>query len=255
MVRINRYLAMCGLGSRRKTEEFIAAGKVKLNGEIVKDLATKVDPHIDEVRLNNKLVQLKQDPVYLLLNKPVGYVVTQKDEYGRKTIYNLLPGFAKTLQPVGRLDKNSEGLLLLTNDGELANRMIHPRYKMDKIYKVDVKGTITDEMMLSLRKGMELDGVQTLPVRAYVKSSKEGLSTLRLTLREGKKRQIRRMLEAFNIEVVRLRRLQIGPLKLNNMASGMWRLLKPGEIIELWKACHYKPEVWEQKSDKRSEEE
>lgn len=232
-MRINRYLAQANLGSRRQVEELILAGKVTVNGKICKDLSTQIDVSTDTVMCNGKVVRSDQELMYIMLNKPLDYVVTRSDEYGRKTVYDLLPDFARALNPVGRLDKDSEGLLILTNDGSLANQITHPRYKLEKVYKVEVQGNLPKESVEKLRQGVEIEGVKTQSARVFIKSHIGDRFTLRITLREGKKRQIRYMIEAVGCKVLHLKRLQIGDISLEKLPVGMWRFLKPAEIISL----------------------
>jgi 23S rRNA pseudouridine2605 synthase len=232
-VRINRFLAQANLGSRRQVEDYIIHGKVLVNGHICTDLSTQIDAEVDQVIYNGKKVQSGQNLLYIMLNKPLDYIVTRSDEYGRKTVYDLLPDFARSLNPVGRLDKDSEGLLILTNDGSLANQVTHPRYKLEKVYKVEVQGKLTREDIETLRKGIDIEGIKTQTARVFIKSHVGDHFVLRITLREGKKRQIRRMMEAIDCKVLHLKRLQIGDISLEKLPVGMWRFLKPNEIISL----------------------
>jgi 23S rRNA pseudouridine2605 synthase len=233
MVRINRFLAQANLGSRRQVEELILNGKVLVNGKICKELSTQIDPAGDSVVCNGKVVRSDQELMYIMLNKPLDYIVTRSDEYGRKTVFDLLPDFARSLNPVGRLDKDSEGLLILTNDGSLANQITHPRYKLEKVYKVEVQGNLTKEAIDRLRQGVEIEGVKTQSARVFTKSHIGDRYVLRITLREGKKRQIRYMIEAIGCKVLHLKRLQIGDISLEKLPVGMWRFLRPNEIISL----------------------
>jgi 23S rRNA pseudouridine2605 synthase len=233
MVRINRYLAQANLGSRRQVEDYVLNGKVFVNGQLCKDLSTQIDEVNDVVMCNGKIIKAAQDLVYIMLNKPLDYIVTRSDEYGRKTVYDLLPDFARSLNPVGRLDKDSEGLLILTNDGSLANQITHPRYKLEKVYKVDGQGVMTKEAIERLRQGVAIEGITTQSARVFMKSHTGDKFVLRITLREGKKRQIRRMIEAVGCKVLHLKRLQIGDISLEKLPVGMWRFLKPVEIISL----------------------
>ncbi len=232
-MRINRFLAQANLGSRRQVEEYISRGKVTVNGKICQDLSTQIDTANDIVTYDNKVVHIQNELIYIMLNKPLDYVVTKSDEYGRKTVYDLLPEFARALNPVGRLDMDSEGLLILTNDGDLANQITHPRYKLEKVYKVEVQGNLTKDAIEKLRLGVEIEGIKTQSARVFVKSHVGDHFILRITIREGKKRQIRRMVEAVNCKVLHLKRLQIGDINLDKLPIGMWRFLKPTEIISL----------------------
>jgi 23S rRNA pseudouridine2605 synthase len=168
-----------------------------------------------------------------MLNKPPGYVVTKSDEYERKTVYDLLPDFARNLNSIGRLDKESEGLLLLTNNGDFANQIIHPRYKLSKTYIVSVKGSISDDDLKRLREGIVIESKKTLPAKVYIQNKTEDTTLLKFVIYEGRKRQIRIMLEAVNCSVQTLKRTQIGDVSLGNLPRGMWRHLLPKEILSL----------------------
>ena len=240
MVRINKFLANCDLGSRRKVEELISDGKVSVNGVLCKDFATQIDPENDIVRVDNQIVEYDKEIIFIMLNKPRGYIVTKNDEFNRKTIYDLLPDFAKRLHPVGRLDYDSEGLLLLTNDGNITNRVSHPIYKIEKTYKVIVKGQISMDKIQQLRDGIQIDGYKTQTAKVFLKQSSVEKSELKLSIKEGKNRQIRNMLKAVGHEVTSLKRLQIGIIKLEKMPLGSWRFLKDSEILYLLKQTKIK---------------
>ncbi len=233
MIRINKFLAQCNLGSRRGVENLIREGKVKVNGKVISDLSLQIDPEIDVVVVGHKKVEPVQDKVYLMLNKPKKYLVTASDDFDRKTVFQLVPDFGVHLFAVGRLDYMSEGLLLLTSDGEFADKIIHPRYKLPKLYKVVAKGSMTNEQIEKLRSGVVIDGKMTQKAIVHVKSKTSGKTVLRVTIFEGRKRQIRYMLKAVSSEVMELKRLQIGDIKLGNLSTGMWRNLKPGEVLSL----------------------
>jgi len=234
-IRINKFLARCNLGSRRQVEELVEKGKIKINEEMVTDLSTKIDPLKDKVSYNGKILNLIEDKIYLMLNKPKKYLVSRRDDYGRKTVYELLPDFGVHLFAIGRLDYNSEGLLLFTSDGDFANRIIHPRYKLPKVYKVNVKGYLKREQIKALREGVEIESGKTQPALVYIKYSDENSMVLRMTIFEGKKRQIRYMIKAVGGEVTGLKRLQIGSINLGKLPPGMWRILKPSEIVALFR--------------------
>ena len=229
-MRINRYLAMCNLGSRREVEELIVKGKISVNGEPCQDLATDINIGVDEVTFENRVVTPVEEKIYLALNKPRGYLVTRSDEFDRQTVFDLLPKFEVNLFAVGRLDKDSEGLLLLTNDGDFAEKIMHPRYKLAKIYKVEVQGYLKKEDLQKLQNGILLEGEMTQPARIFIKKSDATSTILRFTIYEGKNRQIRKMLEVLGYQVIHLKRLQIAGIKLNDLPSGLFRPLKPREI-------------------------
>ncbi len=233
MVRINKYLAQCNLGSRRSVEKLISDGKISVNGKIEINLASQIDPEIDIVTFEGKQVTLKKENIYIMLNKPKKYLVSTKDDFDRRLVYDLLPDFGTNLFYIGRLDYMSEGLLLLTNDGDFAEKVIHPKYKLEKLYKVKIKGSISDENVNKLRKGILLNGKMTKPAIVFVNSSNATATTLKITIFEGRKRQIRYMLKSVGSEVLELKRLQIGNVRLNKLPIGMWRMLKPSEVISL----------------------
>ena len=232
-MRINKYLAKCNVGSRRKVEEYITSGRVKINGNIVKDLSYQVDEIKDNVEFDNKALNFISDKIYIMLNKPKNYLVSSKDDFDRKTVFDLIPDFGAHLFAIGRLDYMSEGLLLLTSDGDFANQIIHPRYKLPKVYKVKVKGILDEKQLGKLRNGVMIAGKKTQPAIVKVKTINEKNMIIRMTIFEGRKRQIRYMLRNVGSEVLELKRLQIGNLSLGNLPVGMWRVLKPNEVIDL----------------------
>ncbi|MCK9332394.1 MAG: pseudouridine synthase [Candidatus Cloacimonetes bacterium] len=236
LMRLNRYLALCGLGSRRKTEEFIRSGQIVVNNQVVKDLACIVDIDADTVVFNGKKLSVQNEKIYIILNKPTGYVVSQQDEYDRKTVYSLLPEQFSSLPYAGRLDKSSEGLLLFTDDGDLIQRLTHPAYKVEKIYRVRVAPKLGKEAILRLREGIEIEGGKTQSAKVYVKSATDAEMLLRIGIKEGRKRQIRHMIEAVGAKVRSLRRVQFGPLILGDLPSGRWRPLLPNEVRSLLNA-------------------
>ena len=232
-MRLNKFLANCGVASRRKCDEIIFEGKVKVNGEIVKNPAIQVNPEKDEVEVNGEKVKLPEK-VYIALNKPKGVLCSLKDDFGRTIITDLVKDIPQRIYPVGRLDYNSEGLIILTNDGELANRLIHPRYKVKKKYHVLIKGEIKDEDLKKLEQGIELDGKKTLPAECKILNKSKKSTLIEMTIQEGRKRQIRRMLQELGYEVKRLRRVQFGPIKLGMLKQGEWRFLTKKEIEKLY---------------------
>jgi len=233
MVRINKYLAQCNLGSRRSVEKLILDSKIMVNGNIENNLSLQIDPAVDIIEFEGKKITPKIEKIYLMLNKPKKYLVSKKDDFDRRLVYDLLPDFGVNLFYIGRLDYMSEGLLLLTNDGDFAEKVIHPRYKLQKLYKVKIKGSITDENIGKLRSGIILNGKITKPAIVFVNSAKNNTTTLKITIFEGRKRQIRYMLKSVGSEVLDLKRLQIGNIKLDKLPIGMWRMLKPSEVTSL----------------------
>ena len=235
-VRLQKYFSDCGVLSRRAAEAEISAGLVRVNGSIAK-LGDKIDPDCDRVEYNGKPVLPRADKPhrYILLNKPRGYVCTAKDEKGRKTVLDLMHGVNTRVYPVGRLDMDSEGLLLLTDDGELTNRLTHPRHEIPKIYRVSLSPTPTKEQLEALAAPMELDGYRLLPVD--IRQIKPAL--LEMELYEGRNRQIRRMCEAVGLKVTSLRRIAIGQLPLGELPLGKWRDLTDGEVAYLKDPAKY----------------
>ncbi|MCC8070087.1 MAG: rRNA pseudouridine synthase [Ruminococcus sp.] len=230
MDRIQKIIADAGYCSRRKAEELIAQGRVKVNGRPIKlgdKASTKDAISIDGERL---YIPKKKNKIYIMMNKPRGYVTTVSDELGRKSVMELLDGVEERVYPVGRLDKNTEGLLLFTNDGNFSNDIMHPSRHISKTYRVTVRPDITEEQLVQLSTGIDLDGKKTLPATVTVVTKQENRVVLLMTIKEGRNRQIRRMCEAVGLEVARLRRISIGPLKLGMLKSGTWRELKPDEL-------------------------
>ena len=233
LIRLQKILALAGLGSRRKCEVLILQGRVRVNQTLVQELGTKADPSQDRIYLDDELIHYPIHYDYYLLNKPKGYLVTKQDTHQRKTIFDLLPSKLRHLNPVGRLDLESRGLLLLTNDGNLIQRLLHPRYKVLKKYRVTVTGNITSHVIAQLRKGVLLeDSYQTQP--AYVKIIEQNLgqTVLEFHLSEGKKRQIRRMCQQFHLKVLDLYRFAFGTLEVKNIPEGKYRPLSKKEWEE-----------------------
>lgn len=231
-MRINKYLASCGLASRRGCEELVTGGRVKVNGKVTVALATDVDPDADLVSVDDKPVRPIAKHLYIMLNKPKGYVTTTSDERGRKTVMDFFVGKypGKRLFPVGRLDYDTEGLLIMTTDGDLANRLTHPRHEIPKTYVARIEGEISEGELERLRGGVMLDGVRTKRCRASLLGFDDGVSRVEITITEGRNRQVRRMFESINREVVFLRRVAIGELKLGGLYRGCYRELKDSEI-------------------------
>lgn len=232
-MRINKYLASCGLGSRRNVEELVTAGRIKINNKVVTNLSTEVDEKLDKVSLDGKKVAAIAKHLYLALHKPKGCVTTMNDEKGRKTVLDYVPNKykEKRIFPVGRLDYETEGLLLLTTDGETANRVLHPRHELSKTYHVRIGGEVQESDIEKLRKGVEIDGVKTKPCKVRrLDEIIENETRLEVVITEGRNRQVRRMFETVGKVIAFLKRTAIGEIKLGGMARGEVRELKPKEI-------------------------
>ncbi len=238
-IRLQKYLSEAGIASRRKAEEMIRSGAVKVNGAVAQ-IGDSVDPKKDTVLVKGKKVIKQGEKRYILLNKPRGYVTTTDDDLGRKCVLELVKDVKERIYPVGRLDRVSEGALIMTNDGAFANAMMHPSKHVPKTYRVTVRPEPTAEQVDILATGVELDGRLTAPADVFVISKEEGRAVLEIVLREGRNRQIRRMCESQNLEVARLRRIAVGPIKLGMLQTGQWRDLTPAEVESLFKAAGMK---------------
>lgn len=231
-VRLQKHLSECGVASRRRAEELIINGKVKVNGHIA-HIGDKVDPVRDKITVSGKRVVAETEKVYIMLHKPRGFVTTMSDERDRKCVADLVKDIPQRLFPVGRLDKNSEGLIFMTNDGEFANKLTHPSSHVNKTYRVTVSGEVTDEQLAKLCDGIMLDGKKTLPCDVFVIDRKDNRTVLIFVIHEGRNRQIRRMCEAVKLDVLRLKRTEIAGVKLGMLAQGKWRPLNEKEMRHL----------------------
>ena len=233
-IRLQKFLSLCGVASRRKAEELILQGKVKINGKpaILGDKVTDKD----KVFVNGKrIVAPRTKYRYIMLHKPRGFITTMSDEKGRKCVAELVRDVGERVYPVGRLDKDSEGMLIFTNDGEFANKIMHPRNSIYKIYRVTVRPSITEEQIEKLKTGIEIDGRKTAPaiVHVLVQDKEQNRVVLEMILHEGKNREIRKMCEAVGLEVARLKRTQIGGVKMGMLKQGAWRDLTEKEVKNL----------------------
>lgn len=242
--RLQKVLARVGIGSRRVCEDMIEAGRIRVNGEVAQ-LGRRVDPEVDEVRLDGAVIGIRPGIVHYLLNKPVGVVTTADDPQGRPTVVGLVPDEPRVF-PVGRLDMDTEGLLLLTNDGELTHRLTHPSFGVEKEYIVHVEGEPTRGALRQLREGVELDDGPTAPAKAALLAP----SIIRLTIHEGRNRQVRRMCESVGHPVKRLIRSRIGPIADRKLKPGSWRELTSDEVRSLERAVA--PKIDESRSARRS---
>lgn len=236
--RLQKVIAQAGLASRRKAEEMIRQGRVRVNGRLVAVLGTTIDADRDIVVVDGRRLRPRAPMRYMILHKPPGCVTTAADEKGRPTVFDLLKHQPVRLFPVGRLDFNTEGLLLLTNDGPLANRLLHPRYGTPRVYLVRVSGTVAERDLQTMRHGVDLPDGRTLPAQVHVVRQSEKTCWLRMTLREGKSRQIHRMLERCGGYGIRkLQRVGLGPLTLAGLGLGRFRFLESFEVDRLYQVC------------------
>ena len=229
-MRINKFLASAGLGSRRKCEEFVLSGKVVINGKVISNLAFDVSEN-DKVLFDGKIVNLPQKYTYLMMHKPKGYLTTLSDDRERKTVMDLLPENYKMLKPIGRLDYNSEGLLLFTNDGDVAQSVMRPAKQVVKTYSVKVEGEVTADDVKEMEKGVEtINGEKFRPCKINILETKERKTKLEVQITEGKNREIRKIFDKYGYNVIFLKRVAIGQIKLGGLTRGTCRLLKPSEI-------------------------
>lgn len=235
-MRLNRFLASCGVASRRASERWIVEGRVQVNGRVTTDLATAVDPRRDRVAVDGREIRPPRTLSYVVLHKPPGVVTTLRDPQGRPTVRGLLPPGSPRLFPVGRLDADSEGLLLLTDDGPLAFRLMHPRYEVPRTYRVTVEGQPSEASLASLRDGVMLEDGAAAASAVRIIRTAERESEMEITLHEGRKREVRRMFEAIGHRVTRLVRTGYGPLALGDLAPGRTRALSLAEAAALRKA-------------------
>ena len=236
-IRLQKFLASCGIASRRKCEELIRTGQISVNGKIVTELGTKINPEIDVVFYNEKKVEiLNFEHIYILLNKPIGYVTTVKDQFGRDCVLDLVKGINTRLVPVGRLDMYTSGALILTNDGDFIYKVTHPKHEITKTYTVTVKGCVNEKEIQALRNGVIIDEkYKTKPAEARIRKidNDNNISRIEITIHEGKNRQIRKMCEAIGKKVLALHRNKIGNIEVRDLKIGAWRYLKLNEINDL----------------------
>lgn len=234
--RLQKYLAECGVASRRKCEELILQGKVKVNNQIVTELGVKVNPEKDIVKFEDKEIKPTSKMVYILLNKPIGYVTTADDQFGRDTVLDLVK-VKERIVPVGRLDMYTSGALILTNDGDFVYKVTHPKHEIEKTYTVTVKGIIKNEEVEQIRKGVKIDDYITKPAKVKIlkTDTEKNISRLEIVIHEGKNRQVRKMCESVGKKVLALHRSKIGKIGVKDIELGKWRYLKDREIQELLK--------------------
>ena len=232
--RLQKYLAECGIGSRRKCEEYILQGKVQVNGKTITELGVKVNPEKDKITFEGKNVKQEERKVYILLNKPIGYVTTSDEQFGRDKVLDLVK-VRERVVPVGRLDMYTSGALILTNDGDFVYKVTHPKHEITKTYTVTVKGIIKNEEVEQLRKGVKIDDYTTRPAKVKILKTDEekDISRLEITIHEGKNRQVRRMCESVGRRVIALHRSKIGNIGVKDIELGKWRYLKDFEVKTL----------------------
>lgn len=234
-LRLQKFLANAGVCSRRKAEEYILDGKVKVNGKVVNELGRKVNPDKDEIIFESKIIRLQNNMVYILLNKPIGYVTTVKEQFNRPTVIDLLNGVKEKVLPVGRLDMYTSGALILTNDGDFIYQVTHPKYEIEKTYQATVKGIVTKEDIKKLENGIEIDDYISGKAKVKIlKIDKENnISRLKITIHEGKNREVRKMCSAIGKNVIALHRSKIENIDLKDLKIGQWRYLTSNEVLKL----------------------
>ena len=232
--RLQKYLAECGVSSRRKCEEYILQGKVKVNNKIITELGTKINPEKDKVTFERKEVKKENKKVYILLNKPIGYVTTAEEQFGRDKVLDLVK-VKERIVPVGRLDMYTSGALILTNDGEFVYKVTHPKHEITKTYTVTIHGIITKQEVEQLSNGVKIDDYITKPAKVKILKTDEekNISRIEITIHEGKNRQVRKMCEAISKKVIALHRSKIGNIGVKDLKLGQWRYLKENEVKQL----------------------
>lgn len=231
--RLQKLLSRRGLASRRAAEEWIRLGRVRVNGAVVTELGAKADPEVDRVEVDGAPLPLESAQIVVLLHKPAGYVATVRDPHAERTVMELLEGLGRRVYPVGRLDRDSRGVLLFTDDGDLAHALLHPSHGVEKIYEVTVRGDLSAEALDRLASGVELEEGTTLPTRISDVQRVAGVTRFRIALREGRKRQVRRMIRAVGTRVADLARVSFAGLTVGGLAEGQWRILRDSEVKKL----------------------
>ena len=231
-IRLQKYLANNGILSRRKAEEAILEGKVKVDGKIVTELGTKIIPSVNKVEYEDEIVKNEEEKVYVLLNKPIGYVTTVKDQFNRNIVTDLIKGVKVKLLPVGRLDMYTSGALILTNDGDFIYRVTHPKHEIEKTYNATLRGIIENKQVEQLRKGVKIDDYVTKPAQVKILKidNEKNISRIQITIHEGKNRQVRKMCEAVGKNVLALHRAKIGDIDVKKLKIGEWRYLTLKEV-------------------------
>ena len=233
LIRLQKYLAICGAASRRASEKLISEGHVQVNGITVREMGIQIDESKDQVALDGRVLRPESRKHYLAYNKPIGEVTTVSDPEGRATVMDKFRDYPVRLFPVGRLDYDSEGLLLLTNDGDMMNRLLHPSHEVDKVYWIKVSNQVTDEEIRHLKRGVLIDGRLTSPAQVRLIRRETFDTVLLITIHEGRNRQVRKMIDAIGHQVVHLKRVGFGPVSLGDLPSGFWRPLTDAELQKL----------------------
>lgn len=233
-IRLQKYLAEAGVASRRKAEELISQGKVRVNNKVVTELGTKINPQKDKVEYEGKIVTIQEEKIYILLNKPIGYVTTAKDQFNRDSVLDLVK-VRQRIVPVGRLDMYTSGALILTNNGDFVYQVTHPKHEIEKTYTVTLKGIVSKEAVEQLRKGVRIEDYTTRPAKVKILKTDEekSQSRLEITIHEGKNRQVRKMCEAVNYKVLALHRSKIAGIGVKDLPLGKWRYLDDKEIKKI----------------------
>jgi len=231
-IRLQKYMAHCGVASRRHSEELIRSGKVKVNGKVITEMGFLVSDQ-DIVEVEGKIIKKEDKKIYIMLNKPAGYITSAVDPRGRKTVLDLIKGVSERIYPVGRLDYDTTGLLLLTNDGDFAYRATHPGKEITKTYLAEVLGTPSNKALDALRNGVEIDGRLTSPAQVEIVEMKDNSTVLKIVIHEGRNRQVKKMCEAVGHRVIKLARIKFGNLTLGNLRPGEWRYLSQAEVSQI----------------------
>ena len=227
--RLQKYIARCGIASRRKAEEIILQGNVKVNGIIVKELGSKINPEKDVVTVYDKKIHEKEEHIYIKLYKPEGYITTVKDQFNRKTVLDLV-NIKERIYPIGRLDYDTSGLLLLTDDGDLTNKLMHPKYRIFKTYEAEIKGSISEDSINILKNGVLIEGYKTAPAKVKLINRSQVKTSVQISIHEGKNRQVRKMFEKIGHRVIKLKRISFGNINLGELSEGQWKYLTDDEI-------------------------
>ena len=237
--RLQKLLSRAGIASRREAEKIILEGRVTVDGKIISELGAKADPNLNKICVDGKILTFDAEKIYLLLNKPKNFLSTVKDDRGRRTVLDLVKEISAKIYPVGRLDFDSEGLILLTNDGELTNALLHPKFKIEKTYRAKISGELTEEKIKKLRAGVELEDGLTAPAEVSVISLEKNSATVEITIHEGKNRQVRRMFAAVGCEVKKLTRIKFAGLTLQGVERGKFRRLTFDEVKKLYALSNF----------------